>query len=256
MEYSVLRYSPSLFSGERINLGILFCDAENNIQEFHHTSKWSRIREFDDELDMEILKRFLLSIKEEIAGTLNKFSTLVLEDYIKHYVSEFSFDKPIKVDYDKKEDAIELAKKMFLKFDFEKRHRLTTDEELKYVWTVLKSTGIQVKRNDFVNGKFDEKVVYDYMTEQYGIKMLSFKDKDLSKMYNTIKAWAWNCKENESIIDTVIIYDFDTNDVNLNRTQLKNMIRILESASKHVYPIDEGIAFINNLPKLKTLYKQ
>ena len=45
LQYSVLRYSPSLLSGESINLGILISTGE--YARFEFTKKMNRIREFD-----------------------------------------------------------------------------------------------------------------------------------------------------------------------------------------------------------------
>lgn len=248
MKYSVLRYTPSLLSGEWINLGVLFCDEENNVHEFHHTNKWQRIKEFDDELDIDVVKRFLSSLKEEATGTLYNYSKFVLEDMIKNYVNEFNFDKPIQIAYENKDEMITSIKKMYLRFDFDKKHRLSKNEQLKFISNVIKTTGIEYRNNEALIGSYNDKIVYDYIVENYGIKMLPFKDRDLNRLFNFIKAWAWNSQENKGTIDTVFIYDYDSDVENVYDPQFESMIQILKSSSDYVFPISEGLDFIQKIP--------
>lgn len=66
LKYSVLRYSPSVLSGESINLGILFSEENIGYYSFRFTRNLARIKSFDDELNREALFDLLTGIKEEV----------------------------------------------------------------------------------------------------------------------------------------------------------------------------------------------
>ena len=57
LKYSVLRYSPSSVSGEKINLGIIFFDETLNYREFRYSKKFSRLSSFDDEININLVKK-------------------------------------------------------------------------------------------------------------------------------------------------------------------------------------------------------
>ena len=63
IEYSVLSYSPSMITGERINVGLLFHKSDGDVCRFEYTKKWSRLIAFDDELDIDFFKLYLEGIK-------------------------------------------------------------------------------------------------------------------------------------------------------------------------------------------------
>ena len=64
LEYSVLRYSPS--TGERINLGILFNEQQMHFMDFKFTKSLTRLSRFDDEININMVRLLLASIKEEV----------------------------------------------------------------------------------------------------------------------------------------------------------------------------------------------
>ena len=65
LKYSVLRYSPSMLSGERINLGILFSEESTGYHSFYYTKNFNRLKSFDDDLDKSVVKTLLAGIEKE-----------------------------------------------------------------------------------------------------------------------------------------------------------------------------------------------
>ena len=53
LKYSILQYSPSLVSGESINLGVLAASDVEPFVDFIPTKKMTRVAEFDDSLDLD-----------------------------------------------------------------------------------------------------------------------------------------------------------------------------------------------------------
>ena len=70
MQYAVLQYSPSLVSGESINVGIVVASTDEPLFKFVETKKLARVREFDDTIDIEELKKVLRAIAYELETTL------------------------------------------------------------------------------------------------------------------------------------------------------------------------------------------
>ena len=83
MKYAVLRYSPSKIAGEAINLGIIFVSEDEEERAFAHIQKWNRLRHFDDEVNVDLVKLLIEQMKEDVEGTLlNQGKAFSLEKYI------------------------------------------------------------------------------------------------------------------------------------------------------------------------------
>lgn len=123
LRYSVLRYSPSLLSGEKINLGIVFSEESTGYHSFYYARNLSRIKSFDDEIDIPVLKDFLVGIEEEVAG--DWFSTgFDIDSFIRFYINDYKFDSTQAILYHDLEEMITTLKKTYFRFDFSKQELL------------------------------------------------------------------------------------------------------------------------------------
>lgn len=239
LQYSVLRYSPSLLSGESINLGILF--STENFARFEYTKKTNRIREFDDTLDMDVLKILLESIKSDVEGDLiTQGRQFNISDYIKFYRKEYHFSNVIDSTYkDDLEKRIEEIKKIYLRFDYEVSQRPSIQEELLFLRSLLSDKGNKVRARASAPGKHNETVRYDFIMGNYGIKYFSLNnDKDLRKIMNDVKAWAWN-SEHYGLVRPVIVYNTDITDKSTQQyTDLQSIIDIFKESSLNVYSLE------------------
>lgn len=122
LKYSVLRYSPSLLSGERINLGIVFSEETTGYHSFYYAQNLSRIKRFDDELDLSVLKELLMGIEEEVEGDWfdKEFS---IDSFVKFYINDYRFDDPQAIIYQDLEETITSLKKAYFRFDYSKAER-------------------------------------------------------------------------------------------------------------------------------------
>ncbi len=116
MEYSVLRYTPSKFAGEYINLGVLFADDTDSNARFSHINKMDRLSSFDNNVDIEGVRRLLESIDKDVhkMSAENKF---ILEDFIKYYINGFEFSKPKKAVYEEYDEMVDMLSQSYLRFD-------------------------------------------------------------------------------------------------------------------------------------------
>lgn len=247
LQYSVLRYSPSIVSGESINLGVLVTSSDYT--EFFYTKRFSRVHEFDDTLDIETVRILLSSIADEVKGDLTTTNTpFDITSFIRYYCKEYCFSPVISVPYDDLTKKVSDIRRIYLQFDYEKSQRPTNKEALDFLKTILVSQGQRVSSNKNATGGFHEPVRFDMTFGNYGIKFFRFgSTTELKRIMNDIKAWAWNC-EHYALIKPIIVYSTDIGSDNVEgNALLQTALEILKSATNNVWAIDETAEHFPNL---------
>ncbi len=211
LKYSVLRYSPSILSGERINLGILFSEESIGFHSFYYTHRLNRIKSFDDEIDKSVLRDFLIGIEEEASGKWYHDS-FDINKFTKYYINDFQFETPQAIIYDNLDTVITRLKKAYFRFDYAKSERPDKNADQKILADIISTAGMGLRRNQKVAGAFNESITYDIVTDEYYIKIFDFDDKDLKRCINTAKTWAWNCNH-EKNKPIYIVYRFSEKDM-------------------------------------------
>ena len=217
LEYSVLRYSPS--TGERINLGIIFSEKQLHYMEFKFTKSLTRLSRFDDEIDINMVKLLLSSIKEDVEGSIFDYREKDIKEYIKFYDNDFSFDPPLSISYEGLEDTMERLMQVYFRFDLPKHKRSSSREDRKFLESVLASSCDNVRKNERTAGVCNETIRYDYSTDEYKIKWFDFDNEDLVKLIPSIKSWAWN-SINDKDQKTIIVYRYNNEIESLNDFQI------------------------------------
>lgn len=250
LQYAVLQYSPSLISGESINLGVIVSAEDRPLFDFVTTKKLARIKEFDDTIDIDTVKLLLSSIKEELETTLeNCMVQFDVQSYIQFYVNEYHFSRIIELYYNDFDEAVKELTKMYLPFDFAKTQRPSHADEIRFMTRILKTNNVPYDRNVREIGSYSERITYDFKINQYGIKLLWLKGKDLSRLINDVKAWAWNADHPTAGMETVIIYDSERD---ATKPMLKSIIEILQSSRAKVLTLEQGLDWLHSLNKIQT----
>ncbi len=238
IKYSVLRYSPSVVAGEAINLGLLVSDAQAKRIEFHYTKKWDRIKAFDDTLHIDGLKTALQDMKNDVEVPLYHSSRgFSIDNYIRGFTNELHFSSPYQLECESMDTQINELRKIYLRFDFDQKDRLTKAKELHFVRSLLSVNGIPYRSQVRTVGDFDVPVNYDLTFGNYGVHYIRFENKNIAKMMNGIKAWAWDSEHDHST-STVFIYSPDGTEPN-NKAKLEKSLAILRDASDNVFSIDD-----------------
>lgn len=240
LRYSVLRYSPSKISGEKINLGIAFSDEQQGIHEFRHTNKFKRIAGFDDELNIDTIKQLLKGIKTDIDNSLLTNGRFDLDEYIKFFINDFCFDEPKTIYYEDWDATVERINKSYFRFDYEKNNRPSKADDLKLLGEIIVKKNREIKRNSKATGIFDENITYDFITENYKIKIMDLDDKDLSKLINNAKSWAITCMTDPEK-NILIIYRYSKRDNLKNNKEFETIKEIFKYADARFVDIEEGI---------------
>lgn len=242
MKYSVLRYSPSKFAGERINIGIIFDSETEPFREFRFIKKFKRLSYFDDEIKIDVVKDLLKSIQEDVEGTLFR-KEFQFEEYIKFFINDFYFEEPRRISYDEITEVVETLYKTYFRFDLEKKERPTINDDRKVISRILSDKGNKPQKNNWLYGKYHERVTYDIVTDDYCIKIFDFEHKDLSRVINCAKTWAWNA-QNEVEKKPIILYRYADEAAGDNKEDLDIILNILKSSNAEVLSIEKGIQFL------------
>lgn len=240
LKYSVLRYSPSNVSGEKINLGIIFYDVASGYSEFKYSKKLSRLSNFDDEIDVVIVKKLLQSIAEDVISM--QFD---IEQYTKYFVNDFSFDKPKLIQYTDLDDMIIRLYKTYFRFEYDKEDRPSKIEDREIIEKILSSSGKDIKKDGYIYGVCNEKIKYDIVTDNLCIKIFDFEDKNLNRLINSAKTWAWNAMYN-SKNNVMIIYRYNE-ELSKYTDEFKIIMDIFKKSQTQVYDIEEGMRVLQGV---------
>lgn len=236
--FSVLTYRPSCIADEKINIGILFYDQERNNVYFELTHNWTRIRNFDDEIDIDMFKLILKGIKSHAERHIKR---LGIEMYIKRYNNELRFGEVFYKNIKLIDEFILETKQVFLRYDFEKKNRPSGEKQLKYIKGLIKDNGIKYSTKP-IKGNHNENINYDYTIKDYGFKLFEFENKKDNRIISTAKHWAYTANELKEDYNTIFIYDIDRDD-----DVFKSTISILKSSGAKVMHKDQALSFILKL---------
>ncbi len=243
VRFSILSYYPSFITNENINIGILFYVEEDKQVSFHPIKKWERAKAFDDELDIDFMKDYLMGITDEVENHLfNYQSDFNFEGFVRFYVNEYKFSSIQTIQTDKTEDFINDTKKIYLKYDYEKRERLNHHQEQQYINKLLKSSDIPYTKKK-IKGGFNENIKYDYIIGEHAIKLFTFEGKNLSHLISSAKTWAYNAAEMKDKYKTIFIYDKEMTDLDYYDA----IINILSQNAYKVLVLQEGIEYLLSL---------
>lgn len=242
--YSVLSHYPSLINNECINLGIIFHNINENKYVFEYTHNWKRISTFNDELDISFLKIQLKEMKREIEKDLiNYGKNYSINSFTRFYVNELKFNEVTTINYEDFDCFIEETKKLYLRFDYEKKDRYTHDQELALMKKLLKSKNYK-NFNQKIDGYFNEKVTFDFILNNYAFKFFTFKDKKQTHLINSIKSWAYNAIKLRDKYNFAFVIDIDYTEIN---DDYKIILNILKEEGVTLLNYNQFIPFVESL---------
>lgn len=252
VKFAVMQYIPSYERDEKINVGVILHSKFDNYLSMKLIDNWKRLKEFDDELDIEFVKFYLKTVKEQFSYNEYKLNLnnvdinddMLLENMTKYYVNQFIF-KIFSTSIDlSPQTFLEQLKKNFLYYDTDKKKRVSKKESLKFFEEILASKNVKYEviynKNSLI-GKFNEKINVDMMINNKYYKLIELNDTNVSTYISTIKMWMLNAielkEDNKELIFIVNEQVYDE--------KVKRIISMLESYSK-VIKTSDFIDYFNN----------
>lgn len=245
IRYSVFRYSPSRISGESINLGVLLYDPETDNREFRCTKKYGRISKFDDTLNINDVKLLLNSVKEDAEQNLfNIGKKFDINEYTRRFDSNYYFDRIKTLEYSTSfEEVCERIFKTYFRFDFPMSERPSSRDDINLLKDLLSSRCNEtVEKDQYITGVCNDRAKYDILTDEYCIKVFNFDGKELSRVIDNAKVWAWNGNHSNGSRTPIVIYRYNSEkNVDDNFQIIKS---IFKEAGIRFYGIEEGMDYL------------
>lgn len=124
----------------------MFCDESEKYCEFKYSKKFSRLSSFDDEINIDLVKKLLQGIRDDVKNQAMLQKSFDMDGYIKYYINDFSFDKPKMIKYDNLDEMIERLNKTYFRFDYDKKSRPTKEDDKKLIEQLIVTKGKTIKK--------------------------------------------------------------------------------------------------------------
>jgi hypothetical protein len=222
--YAVCRYVPDILRDEFINVGVLTYIPELGESKFHRTANLSRVRNFDDELEMDVLKALLESLEIQFnIRTLPSPGKEPKPDFLKrelvYFVNQIQFSEIRALNSTDVHQDIRDLYDMYLYYDQKKSERINAERVRRLVSKLF-------TQNDFkdVNRQPNEQNIFrqrpfDFSVNINGnqtlIKALSFDYSNHNRLYNEIKSFLFD-------LDHFKRMNYNNIKVVINNTDIEN----------------------------------
>lgn len=237
IQYTSLCHYPSLVSTDCMTIAVLFYIEKDKKIIIEHIKNWNRLKSFNDELDIDLIKLQLEGIEEELKEFV-KDDKFVLSKYTKFYINELKFQPVINVEVHNTQQFIEECKRQYLIGDISKDKRPSVDEQIKFIKNYLKKSNLSYKGN--IEGYFNEKIDFDFKVDNYLFKTFNLKGKNENRIIRSVKEWAYDAYKLQDRYNIIFVTDIDGE----NHDKYKKVMKILEEESKSVISSDELFDYI------------
>lgn len=242
VEYSIMVHYPSLVSKDCITIALLFYNKTAKESKLVTIKNWNRVRSFNDDLDIDLIKLQLEGIDEEI-HTICKAHDFNLNKYIKFYQNALKFLDVTKVYVDNFDSFISECSRQYLILDYKKSERPSKNEQLEFIRSYLTNESID-SRKKVISGYFDEGVTFDFIIGEYAFKLFRFQGRNENNLLSTVKNWSYNAIKLRNKYKIIFITDLDTTE-----SKYPTLIRILKEDCHKLITFNEVLGFINSIEK-------
>lgn len=241
VEYSTLVHYPSLVSKDCITLAILFFNKTTRSAYLLNTKNWDRVRSFNDDLDIDLVKLQLQGIDEEIHDIV-KAPDFTLNKYIKFFQNDLKFTDIITISTDNYTEFINECSRQYFMFDYKKSDRPNKKEQLSFIKRYLRSETIEYT-NKAIHGYFNENITFDFIIDEYAFKFFRLEDRNENRLIRYVKDWAYDALKLKNRYKIIFVVDIDFSD----HEKYKTVYTILNEDCYKLISFREVITFIQSL---------
>ncbi len=97
VKFAIMKYVPNYERDERMNVAVVLHSPEDRFLSIKIIKNWRRLREFDDELDIDFMKSYLKTVEDQFNYNLSNFENINIEDecllekMTQFYINQFVF---------------------------------------------------------------------------------------------------------------------------------------------------------------------
>ncbi len=97
VKYALMQYVPSFERDERINVAVILHSTSDKYLSIKLIENWKRLKEFDDEIDIDFMKNYLKTFKEQFSynplnvNEIDIDDEMLVEKMTQYYINQFVF---------------------------------------------------------------------------------------------------------------------------------------------------------------------
>uniref|UniRef100_UPI00142FB33D DUF3037 domain-containing protein n=1 Tax=Listeria valentina TaxID=2705293 RepID=UPI00142FB33D len=162
VEYSILRYTPDIYIGEAINVGIAYHNLETDQRDFKIISNYKRLWAFDDELDPEFTTQSIEGFANDwVMGNLfSRYHSL--REYTRFFVNEFYFSEIKIEDVGDYKEFIVKSSKFFFRKSLPKSERLSKKQRIDFLESFLNKKIFSFRKKEKLIWKYKDGYTFEY----------------------------------------------------------------------------------------------
>ena len=226
VKFAIMKYIPNFERDEKINVAVMLHSQEDEFLDTKIIENWRRLKEFDDELDIDFMKSYLKTVSEEfnyniLTNTKIKITDpLLLEKMTQFYINQFAFViSEVSIETSCEEFLTKL-KDNYLYYDVEKKKRVSQKESVEFFGELLRGKNITyelIGNKNCLLGNYNEKINVDLKINDKYYKVINFNDSNIDTYVPTIKMWMLNAIElNERKEKLVFVINEQVSDEKIN----------------------------------------
>ena len=202
VKYAILKYVPNVERNEKINIAVTLHFPNTKQLEMTIINNWKRVKSFDDEADIQFLKKYVNDLREQF--TINLFNDfdgmsiddpLLLDELTRYFVNKFVFEIH---EIDTEENFGELLrnlKKIYLYYEEGKDKRITEKESKAYIEQHLLENNISYERRgtkNTIQEQYGNNINFDYKINNKYYKLIFLTEDNYAGYVGILKMWIAN----------------------------------------------------------------
>lgn len=226
VKFAIMKYVPNYERDERINVAVVLHSPEDKFMSIKIIENWHRLKEFDDELDIDFMKSYLKTVEEQFnynlisSETINIDDDCLLEKMTQFYINQFVFVISNIAIESSCEEFLARLKDNYLYYDTDKKKRISKKDSIAFFGELLRGKNIAYEiigtKNSLI-GTYDEKINVDLKIKDKYYKIINFNDSNIDTYVPTIKMWMMNALElSDKKEKLVFVINEQVNDEKIN----------------------------------------
>lgn len=202
VKYAILKYVPNLERNERINIAVTLHYPKTKQLEMTIINNWKRVKSFDDEADIQFLKKYVDDLKEQFTINLtNDFDgislddPLLLDELTKYFVNKFIFEIHEIDTAETFHDLLKNLKNIYLYYEVGKDKRISEKESKAYIEQHLLENNTYYEKRGTKNSiqeQYGNNINFDYKIDNNYYKLIFLTEENYAGYVGVLKMWIAN----------------------------------------------------------------